>query len=475
MKILPVSKAELIERLSSHRTLGDAPPGELEWLAEHGVLMEFEVGEVSSSPRLGPIDEMFIVLTGRIVIYLERTGIRKVMTWEAGDVTGMLPYSRLTVSPGDARIEEPAQIVTVHKDHFPELIRECPVVTTRLVWQMLDRARLFTTYDLHDEKMKSLGRFSAGLAHELDNPASAVIRSAKLLLPLLDEADQAARELGASGIGPDQYAAIENLRNGCLTVPVDHIRSAIEQARHEEAITDWLDDQDIDVDNVEALAESPLTVEMLDSLATAVDPEVLGAALQWVANGCAIRALAAELGEAATRMSHLVKAVKGFTQMDTAGTPAELDIGQGLTQTLAVLKSKARAKSVRVKIDTVPGLPPVRGMAGELNQVWANLIDNALDAVAAGGSVDVTARVEGDRVVVRVVDDGVGIPRPDLERIFEPFYTTKPVGSGTGLGLDIVRRLVNQNDGDIEVSSVPGRTEFRVTLPIAQPASEDLS
>src|SRR5690606_34789021 len=122
----------------------------------------------------------------------------------------------------------------VHKDHFPELIRECPVVTTKLVWQMLDRARHFTQYDLRDEKIKSLGRLAAGLAHEMDNPASAVIRSAKLLVPLLDEADAAGRALGAAGIGAEQYAAIEELRNGCLTTPVHHVRSALEQARHEE-------------------------------------------------------------------------------------------------------------------------------------------------------------------------------------------------------------------------------------------------
>jgi len=153
--------------------------------------------------------------------------------------------------------------------------------------------------------------------------------------------------------------------------------------------------------------------------------------------------------------------------MDQATAAEPVDLAQGLASTVAVLKAKARAKSVAVEIQVGPDLPRALGRAAHLNQVWANLIDNALDAVSDSGHVEVTARSEGRRVVVQIVDDGPGIPGDIKERIFEPFFTTKPVGEGTGLGLDIVRRLVLQQDGEIDVESQPGRTEFRVTLPVA--------
>ena len=166
------------------------------------------------------------------------------------------------------------------------------------------------------------------------------------------------------------------------------------------------------------------------------------------------------------RISGLVTAIKGFTHMDQAMVAEPVDLGLSLANTVTVLRAKARQKSATVAIELEAGLPRVRGFAGELNQIWGNLIDNALDAVEEGGHVEVKASREGERVVVRIVDDGPGIPAAIRERIFDPFFSTKPMGQGTGLGFDIVRRLVRHNDGVIEVDSKPGRTEFRVALPI---------
>jgi signal transduction histidine kinase len=174
-----------------------------------------------------------------------------------------------------------------------------------------------------------------------------------------------------------------------------------------------------------------------------------------------------EIQDAAMRISGLVTAVKGFTHMDQAMVAEPVDLGPGLSDTIAVLRSKAHAKSVAVSLALEDGLPQVRGFAGELNQIWGNLIDNALDAAPQGARVNVLASREKAGVLVRIVDNGPGIPAGIRERIFDPFFTTKPMGQGTGLGLDIVRRLVLHNDGLIEFESQPGRTEFRVTLPIA--------
>jgi signal transduction histidine kinase len=161
-----------------------------------------------------------------------------------------------------------------------------------------------------------------------------------------------------------------------------------------------------------------------------------------------------------------VAAVKGFTQLDRDTAAQPTDVGQGLSDTLTMLRAKVKGKSATVTVAVAPDLPPVMAYGGELNQVWLNLIDNALDAAPPGSRVDVSADREGDKLVVRIVDNGPGIPDSALPRIFDPFFTTKPVGQGTGLGLDIVRRLVKRHDGEIEVESRPGRTVFTVSLPI---------
>jgi len=185
-----------------------------------------------------------------------------------------------------------------------------------------------------------------------------------------------------------------------------------------------------------------------------------------------VRGLASEIQEAATRISGLVLAIKGFTHMDQATVAEPVDLAQSLSNTVAVLKAKARSKAAAVIVNLEPDLPRVLGFVGELNQIWANLIDNALDAIPDSGRVEVLANRDHQRVVVHIVDNGTGIPDEMRERIFDPFFTTKPVGHGTGLGLDIVRRLVRHNDGDITVESRPGRTEFRVVLPMVEFGSD---
>jgi signal transduction histidine kinase len=215
------------------------------------------------------------------------------------------------------------------------------------------------------------------------------------------------------------------------------------------------------------LADTAVTIAALDRIALAVSGPPLAAALRSVAAGYAVRQIASEIQEAATRISGLVVAIKGFTHMDQATVAEPVDLKASLGNTIAVLNAKARSKTVAVTIDIEPHLPRARGFAGELNQIWSNLIDNALDAVPESGRVEVSAQRDCDRVLVRVVDNGPGIPAEIRQRIFDPFFTTKPVGKGTGLGLDIVHRLLSHNDAGIEVESTPGRTEFRVSLPVA--------
>ncbi|HEY6986779.1 MAG TPA: ATP-binding protein [Bryobacteraceae bacterium] len=462
-----MTATDLVDRLVEHKTLGAAPREELAWLAAHGSLRQLQAGDVLSA-KGARVEGLFVFLSGHVTLSVDRgAGPHKVIEWRGGEIGGMLPYSRLVNPPGDSIAEEATEIVAVHRDCFSTLTRECPEITSILVHIMLDRARMFTSSDLHDEKMVSLGKLSAGLAHELNNPASAIERSAALLESRLDDSEQASRALGASRLTDAQFAALDAARKSFLASRVHRVHSPIERAEREEAMTDWLLDHQLDAAAADSLAETEVTFETLDRLAAAVDGPVLDAVLRWSAASYSVRTLAAEIQDAAKRISGVVAAIKDFTHMDQAMVAEPVDLVQGLSNTVAVLRSKARAKSAAVVVDVEPGLPCVRGFAGELNQIWANLIDNALDAVTGAGRVEVQAKCEKKRVVVRIIDNGIGIPVHIRERIFDPFFTTKPMGQGTGLGLDIVRRLVRHNDGEIAVESQPGRTEFRVALPIA--------
>lgn len=457
---------DLIDRLAEHKTLGAAPREELAWLAEHGTLRHLEAGEVLSHKGV-QVEGLYVVLSGHVTLSVDRgSGPQKIIEWRTGEVSGILPYSRLTTPPGDAVAQEPTEILSLPRELLRALTHDCFVITSILVHTMLDRARLFTSSDLLNEKMISLGKLSAGLAHELNNPASAIERSAALLEDRLGEAETATLALGVARLSDAQLAAVDAIRNTCLARAPDGIRSPVQQAEREEAIADWLADHGLDAAGAEALADTPVTIESLDQLASAVQGPALDVVLRWAAAGCAVRSLASEIQEAAMRISGLVTAIKGFTHMDQAMVADPVDLGQSLANTVAVLRAKARQKSAAVAIELEASLPFVRGFAGELNQIWGNLIDNALDAVEDGGHVEVKASREGERVVVRIIDDGPGIPAPIRERIFDPFFTTKPMGQGTGLGLDIVRRLLRHNDATIEVDSRPGRTEFRVAMPI---------
>ena len=460
--------SDLLTRLASHRAIGKVPRGELEWLVTHGTLERYQTGDMIA--RKGePVEALYIILNGHVAHFTDQGGSwRKAMDWRDGDATGVLPYTRLVNAPGNSVIQEPTEILRVAREHVPALPIDCPQLTSALVHVMVDRARAFKVSDLQVEKMASLGKLAAGLAHELNNPASADARSAQLISEALAESEEASRAFGAANLDERAQMVVERVRWACSGGPTTGVFSPLERSDREQALTDWLLDHDLDDALAAPLGETNVTLALLDELAAAVDGDQLRASLRWVAAGCTARGLAQDVERAASRVHELVSAVKGFTYMDQAQSAEPVDLAKGLADTLAVMAAKAREKSASLALDLPPDLPRVRGFGGELNQVWANLIDNALDAVGENGRVIVTARPEGARVVVRVTDDGPGIPAEVKSRIFDPFFTTKPVGKGTGLGLDIVRRLVDRNDGSIEVESGPGRTEFRVAVPVAE-------
>jgi signal transduction histidine kinase len=456
---------DLITRLAQHLTIGSAPRQELEWLAAHGYVQHYEPGEMIRKGE--PVQRLWVFLSGHFAFYEDRgLGPRKVLEWRGGDVSGLLPYSRSTTSPGQGIILEPADVFMVEREHMPALIRECPSVTEILVHKMIDRTRVFTSSALQDEKMASLGRVSAGLAHELNNPASAVARSAKLLRQTLTEAEDTSRALGAARLTDAQFEVIDRVRIGCTAAAPSSL-APVERADREEALADWLEAHDADSNAAATLVDTGTTIEALDTLASAVQGRDLDTAVRWIAAGCTLRTLASDIEKAASRVHDLVGAIKRFTFMDRQEVPDAMDLSQGVRDSVALLLHKARKKSIGVTISLGDDIPRVKAIGSDLNQIWTNLIDNAIDAAPESGHVEISARRELNFVVVSVADDGHGIPAEIRDRIFDPFFTTKPVGQGTGLGLEIARRLVRRNQGDIDVESQPGRTEFRVSLPVA--------
>lgn len=458
---------DLMARLAQHRALGGAPANEHAWLAAHGVTQAYDMGSVVTA-KGEQAKNLQIVLSGHLVLRTDRgAGAHKIIEWRTGDVGGVMPYSRGASPPSDVVAEERTEVLIVPRELFPELTRECPWVTATLVHVMIDRARQFTSSDLRDEKLISLGKLAAGLAHELNNPASAVVRSAQLLSGVLSNAEAAARQLAAAGLSDAQFASIAAVRSSCTkpgTVPL----SSVARSDREDAIAAWLASHGANEDSATPLTDTGVTLDALEALAADVGGEALEASVEWLAACCTARALSSEIETAAARINDLVGAVKGFSYMDHAPTPEPVDVRRGISDALTMLGSKTRGKSVNIAVDLAGDLPCAHAVGAELNQVWLNLIDNALDAVAPGGHVSVTALRELDCVVVNIVDDGPGIPKEIQGRIFDPFFTTKGVGKGTGLGLDIVRRLLQRHDGEIELESVPGRTEFQVRLPVAK-------
>jgi signal transduction histidine kinase len=465
-----MSATDLVDRLAALPRLDGVPREELEWLVAHGTFEAHEAGHVIG-PKGERIEKLWLVVSGHVAIRVDRgAGPRLVTEWHAGEVTGMLPYSRMEAPPGDNYCAEKAEFLAIHEERFPEMVNRCPAFTAYTVHTMLDRARNFNTSALQDEKMVSLGKLAAGLAHELNNPASATKRGANLLLQDLSQLDAALRALSAAGLTGELSDAIEQVHPSCLTRPDEGQRSPLDQTDREDEISDWLVRHGADPAHSASLADTAITVGALDALASAASGDALDAALRWLAARGATNALATDIERAASRIYELVASVKKFTYMDNLAGPESVEVEAGLRDTVRVLDSKVVSKSASITLDVEANLPRVRATGGELNQVWMNLIDNALDAIPESGRIDISAHAELDRVLVRVADNGPGIPADTLQKIFDPFFTTKPPGQGTGLGLDMARRLVRRYHGDISVESRPGLTEFCVSL-LAEKAS----
>jgi signal transduction histidine kinase len=455
------------------RMFADLPQEFLEWLISVGEVREADDGDVFVEPN-SPADEMTIILSGSIRLRFAMRGYPlTILSFPAGSITGLLPYSRMTTIAARIYSFGHTRVLNVHRRDLPEMIRRGPELVQRLVSLMSDRARSEEKYEQEREKMTALGKLAAGLAHELNNPAAAIVRATDNLRTRLQSLTIIAAKLASAGLTDDHIRAGEALRKLAHEREKTVTLTPIERGKCEDEVGDWLEDQG--VARAWVLAETFVDVGLcqgdLEKWAASGPDSSLANVLEWVEANLAADRLIAEIGEAGTRISELVASVKAYSHMDRGLGKQPTDLRVGLDNTLRILGHELKAKKITVERTYPDDLPTVFGYAGELNQVWTNLLDNAIDATPEGGRIRIEAEKDDGAVAVRIIDNGSGIPEDIRDRIFEPFYTTKPVGEGTGLGLDIVQRIVTQqHSGSISVDSKPGETIFTVILPVTPPS-----
>ena len=446
-------------------TFADLPEDQIAWFLSQSQEVNLKAGDVYA--RQGdPPEAMFVLLEGEFQWRGEFGGETIVIAGKVGDVTGALPFSRMKQFTVTGRAVSDGRILRFPSSMFPELIQKMPELAKRLVGVMADRIREATRLEQQRDRLAGLGKLSAGLAHELNNPASAAKRAASQLRSTLHRVKEASHELGRRELTPVQKSEIERLE-ASFTQRDDPPPDALTISDLEDQIDSLLRSHgQNDLWQLAAeLAQRGIKPSALESLFENLDAGSARAALVRIAASLQIANLLNEIENSTSRISDLVGAIKEYTFMDQAPVQ-NVDIVKSLETTLTILNHKLK-RGVSVQRDYQPIPLLVNSFGSELNQVWSNLIDNAIDAMGGKGELRVRTYREDGCVVVEIADTGPGISPEIKSHIFEPFFTTKGVGEGTGLGLDTVQRIVKKHRGNIQVDSKPGDTRFQVWLPLA--------
>ena len=447
----------------------DLPDDQLDWFLSQAEEMNLKAGDTYL--RQGaPADSMFVILTGQLQVRGEMGGEAFVFDLEPGEVTGVLPFSRMKQFLASGRALTDSRALRFPAALFPELVQRMPVLTQRLVGLMSDRIREMTRMEQQRDRLASLGKLSAGLAHELNNPASAATRAASQLRKMLTKIRNASLELGRRDLTPTQKAEIEKMEASFTqsdVIPPDaltisDLEDQIDSLLRSHGQNDlWM--------LAAGLAQRNIKPEAVESLFANLDAETARAALVRISASVEIASLLHEIESSTSRISDLVGAIKEYTHMDQAPVQ-NVDVVRSLETTLTILNHKLkRGVTVQREYDPAPLL--VNSFGSELNQVWTNIIDNAIDAMQGTGELRIRTYRDDNCAVVEIRDNGPGIPEEVQPHIFEPFFTTKGVGEGTGLGLDTVQRIVKKHRGNIQLNSKPGDTRFQVWLPLAEATS----
>lgn len=414
-----------------------------------------------------PADDWWVLLEGRIDL-VRRIGheeaVMASMTVPGQWAGGFRAWDEHGVYMGSGRVIEPSRVFRLPAPQLGAHGEAWFPFAVHLLRGLIGTARRIEHNARQREALVALGTLAAGLAHEINNPASAAVRSVGALGESSDHLLESLHRLAAEQITASQFVALDQLRRAIERAPEP---TGVELADREEELSAWLVDHDLDLDWVigPALAGAGADVAWCDQAAAALEGPALQAGLEWVASAVTMASLISEAQDATHRISDLVSAVKSYSQLDRA-TVQEVKVTDGLESTLVMLGHKLRT-GVTVRRDYADDLPLVVASPGELNQVWTNLVDNAVDAMEGSGTLTVRTYADEHAVVVEVGDTGPGMSPDVAAHAFEPFFTTKEVGKGTGLGLDISRRIiVERHSGEISVDPHPGATVVRVRLPL---------
>jgi len=411
---------------------------------------------------------MFIVVRGTIHRYEEIAGqLQLAAITKSGQVTGMLPYSRMTHYPGDAVAAEDSIALLINKKDFDEMLSISHELGQRLVAEMSNRVRGGVRLEQQREKMVSLGRLSAGLAHELNNPAAAILQTSENLTAVYADLQQRLMNISKNELGKSTIDVMEShLLKGINIETTKYSPLTLDQRR--EDFTAWLEQRKIDnawnISNT--YAKTDLQINDLESLASSIPSDILSDLLFWISCNIQMNQMMAGIRSAAKNITDLVSSIKTYSHMDQSMESNDIDIREGLDNTLKMFTHKIREKNIRIKKQYPENVPLIQGNVADLNQVWTNLIDNAIYAMPKGGELCIDIVFTDKTLEVKIIDNGYGIPENIVHRIFDPLFTTKELGEGTGLGLDIAQRIVSQHVGQIKVFSEPGNTEFFVMLPV---------
>ena len=441
------------------------------WLAQHGEEMRANAGDILFEEG-APAEHMVLILKGEIHVRRQHGGPMALFIGRMGQMTGVLPFSRMKGYGGQGFAISPVWALLVHHSLFPEMLAAIPSMSQRVVSTLLDRVREVTRIEQQAEKLTALGQLAGNLAHELNNPASAAQRAAASLHAALRANRSNRYKLVNIKLSESQLRSFEEWENKLLcrqpeTLELAQESNALAFIAREESLRAWLSAIGCaDVWEIAAqLAEQGATTEELEELRGFLNAEAICVTLQFFARYLRSSRAAETIVNSTARIFDLIDAVKDYSNMDRAPI-LEVDVPAGLDATLQMLRS--RMDHVEIERDYAPNLPRISAYGGELNQVWTALIENALDALGNQGRLRVACRLEADMLLVEIWDTGPGIPPELQERIFEPFFTTKAPGKGLGLGLDNAMRIVRKHRGHLSVKSEPGSTCFRVRLPLDQ-------
>jgi signal transduction histidine kinase len=437
---------------------------------------ELHLSEGDVIVRQGEFARHFlIVLTGRIGIFqaAPNTHETEVVTYEGGSAFGELPLLVNQPVGGTVRATKPAHLLALDEEAFWHLMTTCPHVRKAILGNMAQRFQKYQSMTLQQEKMASLGTLAAGLMHELNNPGAAAKRAASQLRQNLERMNELGLRLSRSALDEDQKECILELKQHAMASHRPVRMNSLEQSDAEEELAAWMEDAHIE--NAWKLAPTLVSIGItsreLECARSEFTPDLFSDCLGWLEALVSSMSLVGMIEESIGRITELVHAVKSYAY-EGKGNRQTINVNDSIHATLVILAHKMREKEIVVEREFDDTLPALQTELAGLNQVWTNILDNAIDAVGPKGIIHIRTwsetRSETPLIFISIEDDGAGIPLDVQPRIFDPFYTTKDVGVGTGLGLGIVSRIVEQFGGTIRFSSEPGNTEFIVTLPASR-------